>query len=688
MTQPLKLAEPATLVPQSVRVLLLRAAVVLWVVLFTVTLAIAAERRPKTSTPADPFSRSIAASENTGSKVPLQRLPATTTNPTTTNPTTEKPQALELPRGIFTGPAFKSTAISHHQASKQETMREATAALGTPQPQVSPQATLLSPVPFPPEPESLTIRKSLGGFEVPFWLAPSSTPETKRSLKSFQPSSRKDASHNSANATHLEVTFPKDAIPREPIPSGKTQSEDSRPDCDPSTRFYSDFSPTPIESASLYHDGQREQWVYDNRYDVPTQQPWVEWGRVFYGNGITPRGKNWFGSMNLVRPEFYVYGDFRSGILAGRNATGRSDNWANRLNLDMDLKLTDTEHFHAFIGPIENEGQFTRLELIDGELQYRQEVDITPFTGYFEGDMGSILGGLTQQSSAFEFPFTLGLIPLFFQNGIWMEDAVTGAAFSLPARHSNLLNWSNYDATFFAVFDQLNSPAFGNKIHSAQAFGTAWFIEAYKGYIETGYAYVRDRNQSDLSYHNMTLSYTRRYLDRISNSVRVIVNAGQDLPAADRTADGVLLLVENSWITANPLTFVPYANFFAGWNRPQSIARAGIAGGILRNTGINFDTDGVNGLATLDASGSDTAGGSVGLDLLGSDLSKQLLLEASYLTPHGNKNAAVKGDQYALGMRFQIPLSNSTLWRFDTMYGWRRGLEDVYGTRMEYRWKF
>ena len=238
------------------------------------------------------------------------------------------------------------------------------------------------------------------------------------------------------------------------------------------------------------------------------------------------------------------------------------------------------------------------------------------------------------------------------------------------------------------MFDQLDSPAFGNNNHAAQAFGTAWFIEAYRGYIETGYAYIRDRNQDELSYHNMTVSYTRRYLDRISNSVRVIINAGQDLPTADRTADGVLLLVENSWITASPLTFVPYANFFAGWNRPQSIARAGIAGGILRNTGINFDTDGVNGLATLDASGSDTAGGSIGMDLLGSDLDKQLLLEASYLTPNGNGNAAVKGDQYALGLRFQIPLSNSTLWRFDTMYGWREGLEDVYGTRMEYRWKF
>lgn len=621
----------------------------------------------------------------------LKRLPPTTQS---------QPIQNALPRGVFKlEPMLPQSGVADPTSGlpKSRVLMESPHDNQTPRTTLLiPRTTLLSPKTTLLNPKILPLTGvhknpqciQQEDFQVPFWIDHSAFAPGDRVTPNTLFDEPFSTASNTSKTSDSAFLRDEDSAAPESIPSGSVDLFQESTGCDPASLFYNDFSPTPLANSSLYHDGQREQWVYDNRYDVPTQHPWVEWGRIFYGDGITPRGKNWFGFTNLVRPEFYMYGDFRSGILTGRNAAGRSDNWANRLNLDMDLKITDTEHFHAFIGPIENEGQFTRLELVDGELQYRQEIDITPFTGYFEGDMGSILGGLTGQSSPFEFPLTVGLIPLFFQNGIWMEDAVTGAAFSLPARHSNLLNWSNYDATFFAVFDQLDSPAFGNNNHAAQAFGTAWFIEAYRGYIETGYAYIRDRNQDELSYHNMTVSYTRRYLDRISNSVRVIINAGQDLPTADRTADGVLLLVENSWITASPLTFVPYANFFAGWNRPQSIARAGIAGGILRNTGINFDTDGVNGLATLDASGSDTAGGSIGMDLLGSDLDKQLLLEASYLTPNGNGNAAVKGDQYALGLRFQIPLSNSTLWRFDTMYGWREGLEDVYGTRMEYRWKF
>lgn len=369
--------------------------------------------------------------------------------------------------------------------------------------------------------------------------------------------------------------------------------------------FYNDFSLTPVDNASMYFDAQREEWAYHCKHNVSTQQPWVEWGHVFYDSGFTLRGTILFGSTNLVRPEFYAYGDSRSGILTGRNAMGRSDNWAKRLNLDLDLKLNESGRFHSFISPIDKGADFTRLQLVDSELQSRQELDLTPVTGFFEGDFGSMLGGLMDTSPPSDLPIPLGLIPLLLRNGIWMEDAVTGGTISYPTRQSNLLNWSNYGATFFAIFDQLNSPAFGTGKHAAQAFGTVCFIAVYGGDIESFYACVRDRNISERSYHNATTSFTRCYFDRISNSRLFIVNAGQDLPEAQHTDGGVLLLVENSWITASPLTVIPYANFFVGLDRPQSVARAGI----------------------------ETAWGVIGIDLIGNDLDHQLVLEVAYL-PH------------------------------------------------------
>ena len=451
--------------------------------------------------------------------------------------------------------------------------------------------------------------------------------------------------------------------------------------------YHNDFSPNPVDPSSLQFDPNREAWPYDAKADVYTQRPLVEYPRLWYSDGITPRGIDLWGQKNLYRPQFYVYGDYRVGIQGGRNANGRADNVATRLNLDLDYKLTDTERLHAFLGPLNRGGQFTRAELIDGDVEYQSNFNLNPVTGFFEGDLGVILGAAQNRTAPIDLPVTAGLVPLLFQNGVWMEDAASGAAFAIPAFHNNFLNWSSADATFFALFDQINSPAFSSE-HSAQAFGTALFIDAYNGYIETGYAYLNDRNNDARDYHNLTFSFTRRYLDRISNSVRVIVNTGQDGAREDRTADGTLLLVENSWITAKPLTVVPYANFFVGWDRPQSVARAGGSGGILRNTGLNFQSDGLNGFAFLDASGSDTAGGAIGVDLIGDQLYQQLILEAAWQTPHGSLNANVPDDQFAVGARWQHNLSNATLIRFDTMYGWRRGQEDIYGTRLEYRWKF
>ncbi len=266
---------------------------------------------------------------------------------------------------------------------------------------------------------------------------------------------------------------------------------------------------------------------------------------------------------------------------------------------------------------------------------------------------------------------------------------MVGAAVAIPSQHNRTLKWSNYDATVFAGIDNLNSPAFNGDQNAGRIVGTAWFIEAYEGYIEADYAYLHDYDGLDRSYHNVGIAYTRRYFMMISNSVRGIFNFGQNRSNANQTADGMLFIVENSLISPLPLQLVPYANAFVGIDRPQSAARAGQAGGILRNTGINFESDGLNGYPTLDASGNNTCGGAVGVNWLGLGLDRQVVFETAYV--HGFNAAssrALQGDELALGARLQYPLSNATLLRFDTMYGFRDSIDDIWGLRAEWRWKF
>lgn len=449
-----------------------------------------------------------------------------------------------------------------------------------------------------------------------------------------------------------------------------------------------DFLSAPLSPVPV--DPLRESLIYRGKFPVEVQRPWVEFWRPLYTGGIYPPAKTWFGETNPMAPHFMVYGDLRTGVGVNRNSVGDARSWATRLNLDMDLKLTSTERFHCFMGPLDRGGDFTRLDFSNSNnIEFVNRTDLRLDTGFFEGDMGALLGGLQGTPAPFDLPFTVGLMPLIFQNGVWLEDAMIGGAFAIPARNSPSLGWANFDATFFAASDQITSDAFQGDNNAAQLLGTAWFIDAYEGYIEADYAFVHDDVGQNRSYHNIGAAFTRRYLTRLSNSIRFIGNFGQNRSSDQRTADGYLILLENSLITSYPNTFVPYANFFYGSGRPQSVARAAGSGGILRNTGINFESDGLTGYSTLDATGNNTYGMALGVNLLGNNFRDQLVLEAAMLGATGSPQFRVApGDQYATGIRYQRPLSYRWLFRTDAMYGWQRNTEDVFGTRFEFRWKF
>jgi|694.fasta_scaffold02839_2 hypothetical protein len=448
-----------------------------------------------------------------------------------------------------------------------------------------------------------------------------------------------------------------------------------------------DFSwtPTPL----VPYDPVIELSPYRDKRSVPVQRPWLELGREFYGSGIYQPPPTWFGETNLAQPQFLVYGDYRSAVGFNQNVAGDNKVWANRLNLDMDYRLTSTERIHAFIGPLDDGTRFTGVDFSDGSADFVDATDAELDTLFFEGDAGQIVGSATGTQHPFDMPFTVGLAPLLFQNGVWMEDAVAAVAWTIPARNNPNLVWSNFDGTFFVGFDQINSPAFGNDNNAADVFGTAWFIDAYEGYIEAGYAYLDDTRNLGRSYNNCTLAFTRRYFHRISNSVRWIGNFGQQGERDERTADGNLILLENSLISSNPYMFVPYCNLWCGVGRTQSVARAAGAGGVLRNTGINFESDNLTGYPTLDATGFNTYGTAVGLNMLGPNFRDQWVVEAAALGTHGSEEIRVApGNQYALGTRYQKPLNHCTLIRTDLMYGWMLDQRDVAGVRVEFRWKF
>lgn len=450
-----------------------------------------------------------------------------------------------------------------------------------------------------------------------------------------------------------------------------------------------DFADDPFPYVPFDPWGEAD--VYQGKKLNPNQRPLIELGKPFYQLGQLPISKTFLGRTNLIHPRFQVFGDMRTAL--GFNGTDGDFTgvWGTVLNLEMDLRVTATERFHARVAPLDRAGDVTRLEFDYQNTEFFNNTDFEFDTGFFEGDFGALFGGMFNEVIPFDLPFTVGAIPLLFQNGITLDDAFIGfAATPLMARNSPLLDISNFDVVFFWGIDNITSPAFQGDDNAAKMYGFQFFLEMLNGYIETHYAFLEDRNSAlDRSYHNTGIAYTRRYGRFISNSVRVIANAGQDAGPQGKTADGVLLLLENSLITKYPSRVIPYFNLFSGFGRPQSIARAGGTGGILRNTGITFETDGVTGLPTLDATANDTWGGALGINILAPEFTQQIVLEASFLDVFGddpNRNAS--GREIGFGVRYQLPISNAVIFRADAMHGIRENDTDLTGFRVELRHKF
>jgi hypothetical protein len=459
------------------------------------------------------------------------------------------------------------------------------------------------------------------------------------------------------------------------------------------------FLPGPLYDKN--YDAKAQVDIYGAKSAVEPPRPPVELGRQQYTSGLYDESSTIFGNLNPLLPGLAIYGDWRTAVAYNSNNGKDIAQIATRLNLDVDFKITGTERIHAFFTPIQKNNKFTRFEFGggDGDRKFTDEFDANPQTLFFEGDFGSIYSGFVGRDAGFDLPFTVGLFPLFLQNGIWANDAILGGAVSLTAKNSKKLGLANFDVTFFAGVDNVdNVGILGADKHNANVYGVTTFIDAFGGYIEAGYGLLqgvddpvmRLENPTPLRgvdgqlTHFVTAAYTRRYANTLSNSTRVFANFGNG-----QNDEGLAIISENSLISGLPSTLLPYANFFVGFRNPQPLVD-GNGAGILKNVGINFETDALTGYPKLNDSGSNAYGGAIGLQYL-FNLDQQLVFEVATVQPFGDPIAGIGAarPQYGFGVRYQIPIDRAWLFRADATYQIVEGSDkDTFGVRAEIRRKF
>jgi hypothetical protein len=449
------------------------------------------------------------------------------------------------------------------------------------------------------------------------------------------------------------------------------------------------FKSDPVYPERQY-SAEKQLEVYGGKREMKTPRPLVESGYPLYKEGPLGSLHTWFGEKNLASPQFLVYGDSRL-VLAG-NQQGQLSNAAliPQLNLDTDLKLTGTERIHALFRPLQKDGQFTRIELDRDDNQDRNsidaEFDLAPATFFIEGDIAAIVAGQTNEWQSWDMPFAIGLMPLFIQNGLWFDDTVLGAAVSIAAKNFPEWGVANADFSAYIALDDVNAQGISGASKPKLA-ALAFFGDMWDGYVEADWAYLLDQSgkSADQSYHATALAYSWRQNDFSSNSVRLFNSFGQDSNAAG-DANGWLVLFESSLITSTPYTVVPYLNLFVGHGTPQAAARKA---GILKNTGLAFEQEELAGSKSLTANGHNSAGGAIGIEFL-FNLDQQLIFEAAAQTVTRNRlnGAAPAGDEYAVAMRWQKPISSRWIVKADAIKGWKKKGDEFASARLELRVKF
>ncbi len=155
---------------------------------------------------------------------------------------------------------------------------------------------------------------------------------------------------------------------------------------------------------------------------------------------------------------------------------------------------------------------------------------------------------------------------------------------------------------------------------------------------------------------------------------------------ANGNGDGYAVILENSLISGLPSTLVPYANGFVGFGSPKPLVDGNNAG-ILKNVGINFETDALTGFPKIDDTASNAWGGAIGLQYL-FNLDQQIVVEVATVQPFKEDGIGAQDAQYAIGLRYQVPLDRAWLFRADATYQLQDGSDDNFGLRAELRRKF
>jgi hypothetical protein len=362
-------------------------------------------------------------------------------------------------------------------------------------------------------------------------------------------------------------------------------------------------------------------------------RPLLEIGDPFQGQGFLndgielPTGAVW-------NPSILVFGTFRSALQVFDNGRERPfddrSEWANRLDLFVNLRLSATERFVLGLRPLDDpdrgnnvtKSQFTGYEF-EPRSRWAERFNGDVRILFFEGDFGELFPNLDpSDDSLLDIGFAVGRQPLLFQDGVMINGIMDAAGIT----HNNIHLWGSSKLRLtglYATPDVVDQ----NELNRWDLVAFQTETDTSWGTIEADMAYRNSRSDSGSGLF-YGVAVTQR-IWRLNNTLRW--NGSTPLgQGAGEIGNGHVLINELSmdlpW--GNDLV---YFNSFLGIDNYQSAFRDGGAGGPLGRVGINFASPGIGRYgAPLNPFPNRAWGGAVGTQLFfGKTQQTQVVVEVA-----------------------------------------------------------
>ncbi|WP_163833128.1 hypothetical protein [Spartinivicinus ruber] len=379
------------------------------------------------------------------------------------------------------------------------------------------------------------------------------------------------------------------------------------------------------------------------------------------------------------RPSLWVFGRYQSALQYFDNGENDQAEWANRLDLFFNLRLTGTERILVGFRPLDRDGrQYAGYTFKPNENEgWAGDFDTDVSVAFFEGDIGEIFPVLSEKGyQAADIGFAIGRQPLNIQNGILINDTLDGIGVTKNTLFLGGLA-TNFQVTGFYGWGNINDynqePIGGTKIYG---LFSSW--DTYSTTMELDLAY-RESDDSHDGYW-LGLGSTRRF-GHLNTTFRFNYSDATDIPEdnqVDNTQrEGYLLSAELS-LTPAATNDLAYLNLFHSEKNYVSLARDRGNGGPLASMGILFAGAGIGNYgAALDPTANKTSGFAMGYQW---QLAKrrQLTLELGGRYSHLTQEQSA----IAVGMRYQQPIGNRTLVQLDMFHSAQKRRDDANGIRV------